>query len=38
MSTNILTEGVSDFSDPNWLNYLARFYRIPRPRRSINDE
>jgi hypothetical protein len=28
LATNILTEGWSFFSDPQWTNYLSRFYRV----------
>jgi hypothetical protein len=28
VSTNILTAGTSYFSDPDWTNYPARFYRL----------
>ena len=31
VSTNILTDGWSYFSDPKWTNYPARFYRIRSP-------
>ena len=31
VSTNILTAGTSYFSDPNWVNYPARFYRLRSP-------
>ena len=31
ISTNILTGGSSYFSDPQWTNYPARFYRIRTP-------
>ena len=32
VSTNTLTSGSSSFSDPEWTNYFARFYRIRSPR------
>jgi hypothetical protein len=28
VSTNTLTGGTSHFSDPQWTNYPARFYRV----------
>ena len=28
VSTKILTEGWTDFQDPNWVNYPNRFYRV----------
>ena len=31
VSTNILTGGVSEFSDPDWMNHPARFYRLRSP-------
>jgi hypothetical protein len=31
VSTNTLTSGMSYFSDPQWTNYPARFYRIRSP-------
>jgi hypothetical protein len=31
MSTNTLTDGSSYFSDPDWMNYPARFYRLRSP-------
>jgi hypothetical protein len=31
MSTNILSDGASYFTDPNWSNYSARFYRVRWP-------
>ena len=31
VSTNTLTGGTSDFSDPQWANYPRRFYRISTP-------
>jgi hypothetical protein len=31
VSTNTLTNGSSDFSDPQWTNYPGRFYRLRSP-------
>ena len=31
VGTNTLSGGSSDFSDPNWTNYPARFYRLGMP-------
>jgi hypothetical protein len=31
MSTNTLTSGSSYFSDPEWTNHPARFYRLRSP-------
>ncbi|HWD18233.1 MAG TPA: leucine-rich repeat protein [Verrucomicrobiae bacterium] len=31
LSTNTLTNGVIYFSDPNWTNYSARYYRLRSP-------
>jgi hypothetical protein len=31
VGTNTLTDGSSYFSDPDWTNYPARFYRIRSP-------
>ncbi len=31
LSTNILTNGISYFSDPKWTNYRGRFYRFRSP-------
>jgi hypothetical protein len=31
ISTNTLTSGSAHFSDPQWTNYPARFYRIRSP-------
>ena len=31
VSTNTLTGGSSHFSDPEWTNYLGRFYRLRSP-------
>jgi hypothetical protein len=31
VSTNTLTDGTSNFSDANWTNYPARFYRLRSP-------
>ena len=31
VSTNTLTAGIAHFSDPDWTNYPARFYRIRWP-------
>ena len=31
MSTNALTTGTLYFSDPQWTNYLGRFYRLRSP-------
>jgi hypothetical protein len=31
IATNTLTGGSSNFSDPNWTNYPARFYRLRNP-------
>ena len=31
VGTNTLTGGSSYFSDPQWTNYLARFYRLRSP-------
>lgn len=31
IQTNTLTDGWSYFSDPDWTNHLARFYRIRSP-------
>ncbi len=31
VSTNTLTGGSSSFSDPDWANYPARFYRLRSP-------
>jgi hypothetical protein len=31
VSTNILSGGTSSFSDPQWTNYPARFYRFNMP-------
>jgi len=31
VSTNTLTDGSSKFSDPQWTNHPARFYRLRSP-------
>jgi hypothetical protein len=31
VSTSTLTGGTNYFSDPQWTNYLGRFYRIRSP-------
>ena len=31
LATNTLTSGSSYFSDPQWTNYPARFYRLRSP-------
>jgi hypothetical protein len=31
VATNTLTSGSSYFSDPQWTNYLGRFYRLRSP-------
>jgi hypothetical protein len=31
MLTNTITQGTSYFSDPQWTNYPARFYRLRAP-------
>jgi hypothetical protein len=31
VGTNTLTDGLSYFSDPQWTNYQARFYRLRSP-------
>jgi len=31
MATNVLTGGSSYFSDPQWRNYPARYYRLRSP-------
>jgi hypothetical protein len=31
LSTNALVNGWSYFSDPQWANYPARFYRVRSP-------
>ena len=31
VATNILTSGLSYFSDPQWTNYPSRFYRLSMP-------
>jgi hypothetical protein len=31
VSTNTLTGGASYFSDPEWTNHPARFYRLRQP-------
>jgi hypothetical protein len=31
VATNIITSGISYFSDPQWTNYPGRFYRLRSP-------
>ena len=31
LQTNTLTTGTANFSDPQWANYSARFYRLRSP-------
>jgi hypothetical protein len=31
VGTNTLTDGSSYFSDPQWMNYPGRFYRLRSP-------
>jgi hypothetical protein len=31
LQTNILSGGAATFSDPQWINYRSRFYRILAP-------
>jgi hypothetical protein len=31
LQTNTLTTGTASFSDPQWINYPARFYRLRSP-------
>jgi hypothetical protein len=31
VSTNTLSSGTNYFSDPQWTNYLGRYYRLSTP-------